>query len=145
MDPRERIAQLSQLLTEAGYQYYVLDDPKMPDFEYDRLLRELENLEGEYPQFALPDSPTQRVGGQALTQFEKYTHPVALMSLQDVFSAEELTEFVEKVSRECPDAAFSIEPTTDACATGTEPAFCRKMPVMRAKPERAFRASSTSK
>ena len=120
MDPRERIAQLSQLLTEAGYQYYVLDDPKMPDFEYDRLLRELENLEGEYPQFALPDSPTQRVGGQALTQFEKYTHPVALMSLQDVFSAEELTEFVEKVSRECPDAAFSIEPKIDGLSVALE-------------------------
>ena len=120
MDPRERIAQLSQLLTEAGYQYYVLDDPKMPDFEYDRLLRELENLEGEYPQFALPDSPTQRVGGQALTQFEKYTHPVALMSLQDVFSAEELTEFVEKVARECPDAAFSIEPKIDGLSVALE-------------------------
>ena len=101
MDPRERILELTRLLTEAGYRYYVLDDPTMPDFEYDRLLRELENLEGEYAQFAQPDSPTQRVGGQALSQFEKYTHPVPLMSLQDVFSVEELQEFVEKVGQQC--------------------------------------------
>ena len=101
MNPRERILELSQLLTQAGYQYYVLDDPKMPDFEYDRLLRELENLESAYPQFALPDSPTKRVGGEALSQFEKYAHPVPLMSLQDVFSTVELEEFLEKVKGEC--------------------------------------------
>ena len=120
MDPRERILELSRLLSEAGYRYYVLDDPTMPDFEYDRLLRELENLEREYPQYALPDSPTQRVGGQALSQFEKYTHPVPLMSLQDVFSAEELTEFLEKVRQECPVAAFSVEPKIDGLSVALE-------------------------
>ncbi len=120
MDPRERILQLSQLLTEAGYRYYVLDDPTMPDFEYDRLLRELENLEEAYPQFALPDSPTQRVGGQALSQFEKYTHPVPLMSLQDVFSADELREFLEKVAQQCPNAAFSVEPKIDGVSVALE-------------------------
>ena len=120
MDPRERILQLSQLLTEAGYRYYVLDDPTMPDFEYDRLLRELENLEEAYPQFALPDSPTQRVGGQALSQFEKYTHPVPLMSLQDVFSPDELREFLEKVAQQCPDAAFSVEPKIDGLSVALE-------------------------
>lgn len=120
MNPRERIIELSQLLTEAGYQYYVLDDPKMPDFEYDRLLRELETLEAEHPQWALPDSPTTRVGGQALSQFEKYEHPVPLMSLQDVFSHEELTEFIEKVKGECPDAAFSVEPKIDGLSVALE-------------------------
>ena len=120
MDPRERILELTRLLTEAGYRYYVLDDPTMPDFEYDRLLRELENLEGEYAQFAQPDSPTQRVGGQALSQFEKYTHPVPLMSLQDVFSVEELQEFVEKVGQQCPNAAFSVEPKIDGLSVALE-------------------------
>ena len=120
MDPRERILELSRVLTEAGYRYYVLDDPQMPDFEYDRLLRELETLEAEYPQFALADSPTKRVGGQALSQFEKYTHPVPLMSLQDVFSVEELTEFLEKVRQECPDAAFSVEPKIDGLSVALE-------------------------
>ena len=120
MDPRERILQLSQLLTQAGYQYYVLDDPQMPDFEYDRLLRELEELEAQYPQFALPDSPTKRVGGEALSQFEKYSHPVPLMSLQDVFSQEELVDFLEKVKGECPEAAFSVEPKIDGLSVALE-------------------------
>ena len=97
MDPKKRIEELSELLTDANYRYYVLDDPTMPDFEYDRLLRELEELEAAHPEFALPDSPTKRVGGQALSQFVKYTHPVPLMSLQDVFSTEELTEFLDKM------------------------------------------------
>ena len=120
MDPRERMNELSQLLTQAGYQYYVLDNPQMPDFEYDRLLRELEILEAEYPQFILPDSPTKRVGGEALSQFEKYNHPVPLMSLQDVFSQEELTEFLEKVIGECPNAAFSVEPKIDGLSVALE-------------------------
>ena len=120
MDPRERIAALTALLTEAGHQYYVLDDPQMPDFEYDRLLRELETLEAEYPQWALPGSPTKRVGGEALSQFQKYTHPVPLMSLQDVFSTEELSDFLEKVKTECPDAAFSVEPKIDGLSVALE-------------------------
>ena len=120
MNPRERILELSQLLTQAGYQYYVLDDPQMPDFEYDRLLRELEELEAQYPQFALPDSPTKRVGGEALSQFEKYSHPVPLMSLQDVFSQEELTDFLGKVKGECTNAAFSVEPKIDGLSVALE-------------------------
>ena len=97
MNPKDRIEELTSILTEANYRYYVLDDPKIPDFEYDKLLRELENLEKEYPELADVDSPTKRVGGEALSQFEKVTHPVPLMSLQDVFSVEELTDFLEKI------------------------------------------------
>ena len=96
MEPNQRIDELTALLTEANYRYYVLDDPQMPDFEYDRLLRELEELEQAHPELLRADSPTQRVGGMALSKFEKYTHPVPLMSLQDVFSPEELTEFIDK-------------------------------------------------
>ena len=88
MNPKERIEELSELLKEANYRYYVLDNPKIHDFEYDMLLRELENLEKQHPELAKSDSPTQRVGGEALTQFQKVTHPVPLMSLQDVFSEE---------------------------------------------------------
>ena len=66
MNPKERIEELTALLSEANYRYYVLDDPTMPDFEYDRLLRELEILEAEHPALALPESPTKRVGGEAL-------------------------------------------------------------------------------
>ena len=62
MNPKDRIEELTRLLTQANYRYYVLDDPDMPDFEYDRLLRELEDLEKAYPELAEADSPTKRVG-----------------------------------------------------------------------------------
>ena len=120
MNPKERIRQLTDLLTEAGYRYYVLDDPQMPDFEYDRLLRELENLEAEYPEWAAADSPTKRVGGTALSQFEKVTHPVPLMSLQDVFSEDELKEFLEKILAAESGAAFSVEPKIDGLSVALE-------------------------
>ena len=120
MDPKERIEQLTALLNEAGHQYYVLDDPKMPDFEYDRLLRELENLEQDHPEWAREDSPTKRVGGQALSQFEKVSHPVPLMSLQDVFSLEELNEFLEKILAAEGNTAFSVEPKIDGLSVALE-------------------------
>ena len=96
MEPKQRIEELTRLLNEAGYRYYVLDDPTMPDFEYDRLLRELEDLEKANPELALPDSPTKRVGGQAVNTFGEVTHAVPLMSLQDVFSMEELDDFLAR-------------------------------------------------
>ena len=91
MEIKNRMEELTKILDEANYRYYVMDDPVMLDFEYDHLLRELEDLEKAHPELALPNSPTQRVGGEALSKFEKHTHPVPLMSLQDVFSTEELT------------------------------------------------------
>ena len=94
MEPKKRIEELTKLLTDANYRYYVLDNPIMHDFEYDRLLRELEELENVHPELADANSPTKRVGGEALSQFEKVTHSVPLMSLQDVFSVEELEEFL---------------------------------------------------
>ena len=117
---KERILELTQLLNEANYKYYVLDNPDMPDFEYDRLLRELENLEAEYPQFVQADSPTLRVGGQALSKFEKVNHPVPLMSLQDVFSMEELGEFLDKIQETYPGIAFTVEPKVDGLSVALE-------------------------
>ena len=120
MDPKERIQQLTDILNEANHRYYVLDDPTIPDFEYDRLLRELENLEGEHPELASPDSPTRRVGGEALSQFEKVQHPVPLMSLQDVFSIEELNEFLEKILASEQAVEFSVEPKIDGLSVALE-------------------------
>ncbi len=120
MNPKDRIEELTALLTEANYRYYVLDDPSIPDFEYDHLLRELENLENANPEFAFADSPTKRVGGEALSQFEKVTHPVPLMSLQDVFSMEELTEFLEKTVASESGAEFSVEPKIDGLSVALE-------------------------
>ena len=120
MEPNERIGQLTALLVEANYRYYVLDDPSMPDFEYDRLLRELEELEAAHPELAQADSPTQRVGGEAISAFQKYEHPVPLMSLQDVFSLEELNEFLEKTMLAEPASEFSVEPKVDGLSVALE-------------------------
>lgn len=120
MDPKERINELSELLIDANYRYHVLDDPKMPDYEYDRLLRELEDLEKEYPDFAREDSPTKRVGGTALSQFEEVVHPVPLMSLQDVFSVEELNDFLGKTLSAESDTVFSVEPKVDGLSVALE-------------------------
>ena len=120
MEPKERIRELTDLLNDANTKYYVLDAPEMADFEYDRLLRELEELEAQHPELALPESPTKRVGGEALSQFEKVVHPVPLMSLQDVFSTEELGEFLDKVKEAYPGAEFSVEPKIDGLSVALE-------------------------
>ncbi len=120
MEPKQRIEELTKLLNDAGYRYYVLDDPTMPDFEYDRLLRELENLEKANPELALPDSPTKRVGGQAVNTFGEVTHAVPLMSLQDVFSLEELDDFLVRTKEAVPGAQFSVEPKIDGLSVALE-------------------------
>lgn len=120
MEPKQRIEELTKLLNDAGYRYYVLDDPTMPDFEYDRLLRELEDLEKANPELALPDSPTKRVGGQAVNTFGEVTHAVPLMSLQDVFSLEELDDFLVRTKEAVSGAQFSVEPKIDGLSVALE-------------------------
>lgn len=120
MDSKERIEQLTDQLKEAGYRYYVLDDPTMEDYEYDRLYRELEELESAHPELARADSPTKRVGGEVLSQFEEVTHPVPLMSLQDVFSMEELNDFLEKTIAAEGNVEFSVEPKIDGLSVALE-------------------------
>lgn len=120
MNPKDRIEELTKLLNDANYRYYVLDDPKIQDFEYDQLLRELETLEDAHPDMASPNSPTKRVGGEALSKFEKVTHPVPLMSLQDVFSIEELQDFLTKISTANPSAEYTVEPKIDGLSVSLE-------------------------
>ena len=120
MNPKERMNELCAILADANYRYYVLDDPTMADYEYDHLLRELEELEEKYPEFAQENSPAKRVGGEALSQFQKAEHPVALNSLQDVFSHEELTDFLRHMKEEYPDASFSVEPKIDGLSVALE-------------------------
>lgn len=120
MEARQRIDTLVRILNDANYRYYVLDDPQIPDFEYDHLLRELEELEEKFPDLARADSPTKRVGGEALSKFEKVTHPVPLMSLQDVFSLEELDDFLHKIQQLYPGTAFTVEPKIDGLSVALE-------------------------
>ena len=118
MDYRKEIQELRRTLTENGYLYYVLDAPTMSDYEYDHLLRRLEELEAEHPEEITPDSPTQRVGGQTLTEFQQVIHAVPLESLQDVFNDDEVCRFLEKIPLE--DAAYSVEPKVDGLSVALE-------------------------
>ena len=120
MDAKQEMEQLTRELERANHLYYVLDNPELPDFEYDRMMRRLETLEQEHPELASPLSPTKRVGGEALSQFEKVTHPVPLESLQDVFSYGELREFDAHVRETEPDAEYSVEPKIDGLSVALE-------------------------
>ena len=120
MNPQEEILALTRELNDAAHRYYVLDDPTMPDFEYDQKLRRLEELETAYPQFTQADSPTRRVGGEALPQFQPVVHEVPLESLQDVFSFDELGEFDQRITEEAPDRRYSVEPKVDGLSVALE-------------------------
>lgn len=95
---RERADTLHQQLDDANYQYYVEDDPRITDAEYDALLRELQSLEAEHPELKTPDSPTQRVGAAPAERFEEVTHAVPMLSLDNAFDDAELAAFVKRVA-----------------------------------------------
>lgn len=120
MDDRQLLEQLKQELNEHNYNYYVMDAPTITDFEYDRMLRQLEELEAAHPEFITPDSPTQRVGGKALDSFQQVTHRVPLQSLQDVFSPEELTDFDRKVREGAGQVEYLVEPKVDGLSVALE-------------------------
>ena len=120
MSYREEMKQLRETLNAHGYRYYVLDDPQISDYEYDHMLRRLEDLEREHPEEITPDSPTQRVGGPTLSEFAPVEHPVPLESLQDVFNGGEVEEFLERVAGTFPDAEYSVEPKVDGLSVALE-------------------------
>ena len=106
---KTRINELVELLNRYADEYYRLDSPSVSDADYDRLYRELVDLEKAHPELILPNSPTHRVGGKILDGFEKYTHIYPLYSLQDAFSLEELQTFDERVRKEFPHATYICE------------------------------------
>ena len=120
MDYQDEMRALRETLSKANYRYYVLDDPDMPDYEYDRLLRRLEELEALHPEEITPDSPTQRVGGQALESFQQVEHPVPLESLQDVFSPQEVEEFAQRMEEAIEGVQYSVEPKVDGLSVALE-------------------------
>lgn len=120
MDYRLQIEQLRRELEQHNYSYYVLDRPTISDFEYDRMLRNLEILEQEHPELITPDSPTQRVGGEALDSFSKVTHRVPLESLQDVFDVEELEDFDRRVQGNAANIGYIVEPKIDGLSVALE-------------------------
>lgn len=100
---KERVQKLRELLEQYSHEYYVLDKPTVGDAVYDGLNNELKELEAQYPDLITSDSPTQRVGGAALAKFEKVTHAYQMLSLSDVFSREEISEWQERVKKLVPD------------------------------------------
>jgi DNA ligase (NAD+) len=113
-----RVAELRAAIARHDYQYYVLDAPTIPDAEYDRLLRELQALEQDFPDLVTPESPTQRVGGEPLEGFAEVRHAPPMLSLANAFSEEEIRQFHERVIRglEVAHVDYAAEPKLDGVA-----------------------------
>lgn len=114
-----RLAEICQLIHQYNHQYYVLDEPSVPDAEYDRLMRELVTLETEFPHLKTLDSPSQKVGGAALKAFGQVTHQLPMLSLDNVFSADEWQAFVKRIKdrlKSAHDFAICAEPKLDGLA-----------------------------
>lgn len=116
----KRIKELVELINYHNELYYNRDNPEIEDYEYDRLMRELEQLEEEFPQLAMPDSPTNRVGGRAGEKFSPVTHIVPMESLHDSFSHEELRQFDRRVKELAPNASYVVEPKFDGLSVSCE-------------------------
>jgi len=120
MDYLTEIESLRRELEQASYEYYVQDAPTMSDYDYDHKLRRLEELEAAHPEAITPDSPTQRVGGQALESFTQVEHKVPLESLQDVFDFDEVAAFDQRVKAVAPGATYVVEPKVDGLSVALE-------------------------
>lgn len=115
----KRVEELRSALDEHNYRYYVLDDPGIPDAEYDRLFRELQNLEAEHPELGSADSPTRRVGSSAETSFEEVVHRLPMLSLDNAFNEDELRDFDRRVRERLgtdEDVEYVCEPKLDGLA-----------------------------
>ena len=119
-DAKVRAKELRDLLLYHNHRYYDLDSPEISDYEYDMLLRELENIEAEFPELVTADSATQRVGGSKGEKFSPVTHTVLMESLHDSFSYEELRGFDRKVREVTPKPQYVVEPKFDGLSVSVE-------------------------
>lgn len=116
-----RAEELRSIIAEHNYNYYVMDNPTVSDYDYDMLMQELKRIETDFPQLLTSDSPTQQVGGYALNTFEKVTHTVQMGSLQDVFSKEQVISFADKcVESLGQKPLFTVEPKIDGLSVSLE-------------------------
>ncbi|MEE3179233.1 MAG: NAD-dependent DNA ligase LigA, partial [Verrucomicrobiota bacterium] len=99
MSPAQRTTKLRSLLEHHNRLYYVEAQPEISDADYDKIFRELEDMEGQHPELDDPNSPTRRVGGAPLEGFEQVRHPVPMLSIDDVFSEEEVTDFYRRLQK----------------------------------------------
>ncbi len=117
--PEQQIAQLREQINQHNYRYYVDDAPTIPDAEYDRLMQKLILLEQSHPEFQSDDSPTQKVGGQALSVFEQVAHEVPMLSLDNAFEEEDFRQFIKRIKDRLNHAdtlSFNCEPKLDGLA-----------------------------
>ncbi len=120
MDIKKEMRQLVDFLNYHADRYYNKDDPEISDFEYDTSMNRLKELERDHPDLILPDSPTGRIGGTVLEEFEKVSHRYPMQSLQDVFSFEEIEDFDRRVKSVFPDAEYTVEPKIDGLSVCLE-------------------------
>jgi DNA ligase (NAD+) len=118
MTIQQQIEQLRKQINEHNYQYYVLDDPLITDSEYDRLFRQLQQLEKDHPEYLTPDSPTQRIGAAPLAEFSQVTHHIPMLSLDNAFDDTEFTAFYRRVLERLntPEIEYACEPKLDGLA-----------------------------
>lgn len=119
-DIEKRINELTNELNYHNHKYYVEDSPEISDFEFDKLLVELEQLEEQYPQFKRTDSPTVRVGGEAVKGFNEVRHEIPMLSQQKAFSREEIIDFDRRVKAVVPDAEYVVEQKIDGLSVSLE-------------------------
>lgn len=117
---KKRIEELSMQLEKYSYQYYVLDNPEISDYDFDMLMQELKGLEEKYPELVTENSPTQRVGGVAMNTFEKVQHTVQMGSLQDVFSFEQVKSFTVRCIEALEKPFYTVEPKIDGLSVSLE-------------------------
>ena len=118
---RARAETLRRQIAQHDYRYYVLDEPSIPDAEYDRLVRELERLEAEHPELITPDSPTQRVGIEPTSAFKTVQHQVPMLSLENVFSEEGLRDFHRRVTEKLELEDGAAQPGRPVSCTCSRP------------------------
>lgn len=116
----DRMNEIIELLNKYAYEYYTLDKPSVEDAEYDRLMQELIRIESSHPEWVRLDSPTRKIGGEVISEFEKVTHKVPMMSLGNVFNEEEIRDFDEKVSKVFPNHEYVCELKIDGLAFNLE-------------------------
>ncbi len=117
---KDRIALLRKQIEQYNYEYHALDAPSISDYDYDQMFNELIKLEKDYPEYFDPNSPTQKVGGEVISAFEKVTHPTSMLSLGNAFSLEDLNDFDQRIKRIYPEATYSVELKIDGLAMSLE-------------------------
>lgn len=109
----KRIDELIKIISKASHEYYLFDNPTITDQEYDDYYHELQVLENKYPNLKREDSPTNRVGGDALDKFQKVEHEKPMLSFDDIFNEEEIIAFDERIRKTIPNPTYTVEPKMD--------------------------------